>query len=162
MRDWPSSAVSTTRWICRRIVVHTSVRPWQIQSSGSHTCAEQNTLLENAEQLHRRVGEPHKKRAGQPAAHYRTTLISWHREERLYLRVFGPIIIIITAQIISTGNNGIALVLPMPVGLLHPPRHVRMNKVSSCTAMRPLVSDKYQYFIVTKVAVQFSLHRHTS
>ncbi|RNC54087.1 hypothetical protein TcCL_ESM08511 [Trypanosoma cruzi] len=73
-----------------------------------------------------------------------------------------PIIIIITAQIISTGNNGIAPVLLMPVGLLHPPPHVRMNKVSSCTAMRPLVSDKYQYFIVTKVAVQFSLHRHTS
>ncbi|RNC44523.1 hypothetical protein TcCL_NonESM05790, partial [Trypanosoma cruzi] len=72
------------------------------------------------------------------------------------------IIIIITAQIISTGNNGIALVLPMPVGLLHPPHHVRMNKVSSCTAMRPLFSDKYQYFIVTKAAVQFSLHRHTS
>ncbi|RNC44051.1 hypothetical protein TcCL_NonESM06214, partial [Trypanosoma cruzi] len=73
-----------------------------------------------------------------------------------------PIIIIITAQIISTGNNGIALVLPMPVGLLHPPHHVRMNKVSSCTAMHPLASDKYQYFILTKVAVQFSLHRHTS
>ncbi|RNF09746.1 hypothetical protein TcG_09780 [Trypanosoma cruzi] len=73
-----------------------------------------------------------------------------------------PIIIIITAQIISTGKNGIALVLPMPVGLLHPPPHVRVNKVSSCTAMRPLVSDKYQCFILTKVEVQFSLHRHTS
>ncbi|RNF03659.1 hypothetical protein TcG_11212, partial [Trypanosoma cruzi] len=73
-----------------------------------------------------------------------------------------PIIIIITAQIISTGNNGLALVLLISVGLLHPPPHVRVNKVSPCTAMRPPVSDKYQYFIVTKVAVQFSLHRHTS
>ncbi|RNC38797.1 hypothetical protein TcCL_NonESM11921, partial [Trypanosoma cruzi] len=70
--------------------------------------------------------------------------------------------IIITAQIISPGNNGIALVLPMPVDLLHPPHHVRVNEVSSCTAMRPLVTDKHQYFMVTKVAVQFSLHRHTS